>query len=598
MKRNVLTLIILLFSLSIVIDAEAGFFTWRYREHATDCTSLTDGKNTDLCYEQDDGTVYKCDPTAGNCDTVGEWKAIGGGGSDTHGDGTSGDVTVTFDGDAGTDGTIVYDVSEDSFDIAQGISVNPFGSTYGTVDIYPLATNEPGLNISCRASMTVGCFEMYSNLGQQIIDIDNNGVVTINESSGSLGDFNVKTDNVNEAIFSDASADEVFFNAPVTMIPVNSTITPLTVKGAALQSANLTEWQDSSGTEITMIDGDGRIGIGATSSLAALNINPPTSMGSHIRFGGTTQPTTGSPIMMRVENAYDPQGALTTLTTLNNSTSISGSTSNNISTVVGNFARLNLIGSYGGTITNSRSFQINDANVTSTGSPTITNQVGILIADLTEGANGNRAMDLLVNSTSNGGYNIFASGTAPSYFVGNIGFNDFSPDAKIDIDLSSASDVGLIVEAHASQTANLTEWKDSSGNILYAIDEVGARTSEIQTVVVDYETATSTGDGKGRYIIYNSVGSANLVSVHAEVVTPGTTGTLDIQIHNIDNGVDMLSTKLTVNSGETGSDTATAAVINTSNDHVDKYDVLRFDIDAVHTTPAEGLTLILEFQPR
>ena len=59
----------------------------------------------------------------------------------------------------------------------------------------------------------------------------------------------------------------------------------------------------------------------------------------------------------------------------------------------------------------------------------------------------------------------------------------------------------------------------------------------------------------------------------------------------------MLSTKITIDSGETGSDTAaTAAVIDTSNDDVASWDVLRIDVDAVSTTAAKGLIVTLEFR--
>ena len=62
--------------------------------------------------------LYVTDVSANRVDVGG-----GGGGSTnlttsnswTIGDGTSGDVTLTFDGDAGTDGTLTYDVSEDAF---------------------------------------------------------------------------------------------------------------------------------------------------------------------------------------------------------------------------------------------------------------------------------------------------------------------------------------------------------------------------------------------------------------------------------------------------------------------------------------------------
>lgn len=124
-------------------------------------------------------------------------------------------------------------------------------------------------------------------------------------------------------------------------------------------------------------------------------------------------------------------------------------------------------------------------------------------------------------------------------------------------------------------------------------------TSEVQMVVFDFTTANATGDGKFYFHIGPKIGSSNLTGAHAEVITAGTTGTLDIQIHNVTNAVDMLSTKLTIDTGETGSDTAaTPAVINATNDDVDENDLVRVDVDAIHTTPAQGLLLTLEFDPR
>src|SRR3990167_10008439 len=50
----------------------------------------------------------------------------------TIGDGSSGDVTLTFDGDAGTDGTLTWDVSEDAFVFANVIKL--FSDAAPTVD--------------------------------------------------------------------------------------------------------------------------------------------------------------------------------------------------------------------------------------------------------------------------------------------------------------------------------------------------------------------------------------------------------------------------------------------------------------------------------
>ncbi len=121
-------------------------------------------------------------------------------------------------------------------------------------------------------------------------------------------------------------------------------------------------------------------------------------------------------------------------------------------------------------------------------------------------------------------------------------------------------------------------------------------TRYVQQTVFDYTTDTATGDGKGYLHIPPELNGMNLTYVHAEVITAGTTGTTDIQIHNVTDAVDILSTKLTIDSGETGSDTAaTAAVINTSNDDVATNDLLRIDVDAVSTTAAAGLIVTLGF---
>lgn len=109
-------------------------------------------------------------------------------------------------------------------------------------------------------------------------------------------------------------------------------------------------------------------------------------------------------------------------------------------------------------------------------------------------------------------------------------------------------------------------------------------------------TNCSTGNDKVRIVIPPELAGMNLTSVHAYNSTAGTTGTMDIQIHNLTDTQDMLSTVITIDSTENGSDTAaTPAVIDTSHDDVAAYDVLQIDVDAVHTTPAKGLLVTLGF---
>lgn len=104
------------------------------------------------------------------------------------------------------------------------------------------------------------------------------------------------------------------------------------------------------------------------------------------------------------------------------------------------------------------------------------------------------------------------------------------------------------------------------------------------------------GDGQAYITIPEECNGMNLVGAHARVVTAGTTNTTNIQIRNVTDSVDMLSTKLTIDSGETGSDTAaTPAVIDPTKDDVVTNDLLAIDIDAISSTAPKGLIIRLRF---
>lgn len=122
----------------------------------------------------------------------------------------------------------------------------------------------------------------------------------------------------------------------------------------------------------------------------------------------------------------------------------------------------------------------------------------------------------------------------------------------------------------------------------------------VQVLVLDNTTAATVTNEAGDfyYTVPEEFNGYNLVFAHASVGDPGTTGTQTIQIHNVTDGVDMLSTRITIDSGEATSYTAaTPPVIDTANDDVATGDQLRFDIDTIHAgTAANGTTVILGFQ--
>lgn len=120
-------------------------------------------------------------------------------------------------------------------------------------------------------------------------------------------------------------------------------------------------------------------------------------------------------------------------------------------------------------------------------------------------------------------------------------------------------------------------------------------TVTLELFVVAAADDTTTGDGKLYFHVPASLDGMNIVSVHALVAVAGTTGTTDIQIHNLTATQDVLSTGLTIDSTEEGSDTAAAAaVIDTAQDDLTTNDILRIDIDAVSTTKAKGLIITIE----
>lgn len=133
---------------------------------------------------------------------------------------------------------------------------------------------------------------------------------------------------------------------------------------------------------------------------------------------------------------------------------------------------------------------------------------------------------------------------------------------------------------------------------------------EVQAVVFDFTTDIATGDGKF-YFLAGATGSKLvgkvLAAVQGQVVTAGTTGTTDVQLArcaqaatgNVCSGtvVDMLTTKLTIDSGENTSATAAiAAAINAANDDIAAGDVVRVDVDAISTTTAKGLLVTMIFR--
>lgn len=109
-------------------------------------------------------------------------------------------------------------------------------------------------------------------------------------------------------------------------------------------------------------------------------------------------------------------------------------------------------------------------------------------------------------------------------------------------------------------------------------------------------SAIVVGDGQAYFRVPSTFNGMNLIEVAATLITASSSGIPTVQVANVTDAVDILSTKLTIDASETDSSTAaTAAVIDTSKDDVATADLLRIDVD-VAGTGAKGLMVTLTFQ--
>jgi hypothetical protein len=103
----------------------------------------------------------------------------------------------------------------------------------------------------------------------------------------------------------------------------------------------------------------------------------------------------------------------------------------------------------------------------------------------------------------------------------------------------------------------------------------------------------SVADGKAYFVIPPALNGMNLVYANAAVVTAGTTNATTIDIYNVTDSQDMLSTAISIAStGVLG----TAGTVNATYDDVATGDRIRIDVTSASTTNAKGLLIMLEFR--
>lgn len=195
------------------------FFFYRYREHATDCTALTDGKSKDLCYEIDSQNFYQCIPSAGDC-SGSEWKKIK---SELTVD-PSGCSAGNFVSDIAADGTLTCTTPSGSGDITDvwGCSSGDCSTlTAASGDSLNAASATSIIPVTQSSSLPGTCTE-----GQLHQDTDSGGTETyVCTSSNTWTKLIAATDNVATATALASNPSDCSANQFATTIAASGNLT-------------------------------------------------------------------------------------------------------------------------------------------------------------------------------------------------------------------------------------------------------------------------------------------------------------------------------------------------------------------------------------
>lgn len=164
-------------------------------------------------------------------------------------------------------------------------------------------------------------------------------------------------------------------------------------------------------------------------------------------------------------------------------------------------------------------------------------------------------------------------------------------------DAATTSAVGVVELATAAEVTTGTDDTRAITPEAFSQSAYGTFITILQPYLTSEDVSTGDNSGGVLFPVPAELDGWKLVAVEAFVASAGTTGTVDVQIRNTTQVEDMLSTKITIDSGETTSDTAaTPAVIDATKNTVDKSDFLVIDVDAIPGTAPQGLLVKLGFR--
>ena len=248
------------------------------------------------------------------------------------------------------------------------------------------------------------------------------------------------------------------------------------------------------------------------------------------------------------------------------------------------------------------------------GAVTANTPIGVIRADPHDGSDYDAGAQIIFQATEN--HDASSHGQKMTFYTVPNGSTTITLAMTIEPDQNVTLENGIYLKEKAEADADVAAygqiWVDTQApNALFFTDDAGADHNlskpirYISFTIGDKDTSLATGNSQAMQQIPAGMDGMNLVEVLAGLGVVGTTGTMTIQIRRsretsptAATDVDMLSTRITIDSIEFSShNAAAAAVINGSNDDINKEtDRIFIDIDGVHTTPGRLLDVTLGFQ--
>jgi len=338
-----------------------------------------------------------------------------------------------------------------------------------------------GIGIFGSASQTADLQQWGNSAGTVLAYVNSEGSIYSGNRVVSPGDFEGR---------SNSFLGSPSFNLATLNISTRATNqSGIVVRGYASQTANLQEWQNSSGTVLANIASTGQINAGAGLYSDWAGIGTARIGAAHLSVATQYLGNVG----LIVKGSASQSADYFQIQTSGGTVVVSADASNSLAVPYGQIsAASGLIGAgatrlgtagvtaYANAAT-SNGIIVRGAASQSANLQEWQNSAGTVLASISAngtvymGSNGGANIATFFNGTSGyGAGSINASGTF-NINGANLGFPYAASGAVLSVNATYAGSVPITARGYASQTANLQEWQDSGGNVWAHVGLSGSR---------------------------------------------------------------------------------------------------------------------------